>query len=176
MNIVVCKLPRAGLGNQLFPLMKAYVFAHLNGYTVIVTNFRQIRIGAYIRAEKSKRQYNGYFNFQKSFLKELDNWRRVRFSNSIVIHEPRLERLSSADLRYSYLFDAVPNWDNYFDQLKNYRHLVKNLLFNLLRKEVREELENLQAPIIGIHIRMGDFRKLKENEIFSKVGAVRTPE
>ena len=175
MNIVVCKLPRAGLGNQLFPLMKAYVFAYLNESTVMVTNFRQIRIGAYIRGEKSKRQYNGYFNFQKNFLMELDNWRRITFSNAIVIHEPRLERLSSSDLNKSYLFDSVPNWSNYFEQLKGHRHLVKNLLFTLLRNEVKVELENLKAPIIGVHIRMGDFRKLKENEIFSEVGAVRTP-
>ena len=44
-----------------------------------------------------------------------------------------------------------------------------------MRNDVKVELENLQAPVIGIHIRMGDFRKLKENEIFSEVGAVRTP-
>jgi len=37
MSIVVCELPKAGLGNQLFPLVKAAVFAELNGLPLIVT-------------------------------------------------------------------------------------------------------------------------------------------
>jgi hypothetical protein len=34
MSVVVCQLPKAGPGNQLFVLMKAHVFAHLNGLPI----------------------------------------------------------------------------------------------------------------------------------------------
>ncbi len=70
MSVVVCKLPKAGLGNQLFPLMHAFVFAKLNNLPVIVTGYHQLKIGPYIRREKNKRQYKGYFTFQKNIAGE----------------------------------------------------------------------------------------------------------
>ena len=66
MNKIVCKLPKAGLGNQLFPLMKAYTFAYLNKLPVIVTGYHQLKIGPYVRGEKTKRKYSGFFIFQKN--------------------------------------------------------------------------------------------------------------
>ena len=66
MGMVVCKLPSAGLGNQLFPLMHAMVFAELNNLPLTVTGYHRIKIGPYLRGEKSKRSYKGYFKFQKS--------------------------------------------------------------------------------------------------------------
>lgn len=176
MSFVICRLPKAGLGNQLFPLMKAYVFAHINELPIIITNYRQLKIGVYLRGEKSKRNYRGYFNFEQNLLKDLDNYRKIKFSKAPIICEPFLSTLSVTATDRNYKLEAIPNWVNYFDQLKNYRQLVKILLTNLLRKEVTLELEKLVSPIIGVHVRMGDFRKLAKSEDFSKVGAVRTPE
>ena len=64
MGKVICKLPRAGLGNQLFPLLKAYTFAQLNDLPVIVINYHQIKVGPWLRREKNKRYYDEY---QKKF-------------------------------------------------------------------------------------------------------------
>jgi Glycosyl transferase family 11 len=176
MTFVICKLPKAGLGNQLFPLMKASVFAHLNELPLLVANYRQIRIGTYLRGEKSKRQYHSCFNFQKNILEDLNTHLRIIFSKALVIHEPPLEKFSVLASNSNYRFEIVPNWVNYFEHLKDHRQLVKTLLHNHLRKEILQELERLPSPIIGVHIRMGDFRKLAQDEDFSKVGAVRTPE
>jgi hypothetical protein len=71
MGIVICKLPKAGLGNQLFPLMKAYVFAHINHLPVTIVNYRQLRLGPWLRGEKNKRIYNGFFIFEKNFIQQL---------------------------------------------------------------------------------------------------------
>jgi hypothetical protein len=45
----------------------------------------------------------------------------------------------------------------------------------MLAKNVREKLRENLFPIIGVHVRMGDFRVLKEGENFAQVGSVRTP-
>jgi Glycosyl transferase family 11 len=176
MSIVVCRLPKTGLGNQLFPLMKAYTFAHLNGLPVVVTGYHQFKAGPYIRREKSKRRYSDYFTFQKSLLAEkIDKWKTSPGRFQHVIKEPllcKVEKKSSV----LYEFSAIPNWSDYFEGLKSHRELVRRLFHNLIKDSISAEVEKLPVPFIGIHVRMGDFRKLGHQEDFSKVGAVRTPE
>ena len=178
MSIVVCKLPKAGLGNQLFPLMKAIVFADLNGLPLIVTHYNRLKIGPYLRRERSKRYYKGYFSFQKTMIGEqIDKWKLFRYKNYEQVNEPAVEVINApASGNRKYFFTVMPNWVNYFDQLKQNRQLVIELFWKTLSKHVIEKFSRQQKPCIGVHIRMGDFRKLKEGEDFSKVGAVRTPE
>ncbi len=45
----------------------------------------------------------------------------------------------------------------------------------IVRPEHRRELARLAPPVIGVHIRHGDFRALRPNEDFAKVGLVRAP-
>jgi len=70
MSRVVCILPKAGLGNQLFPLLNALVFGKLNDLPVTIIGYHHLKIGPYLRKEKIKRRYRGYFRFQKSVLGE----------------------------------------------------------------------------------------------------------
>lgn len=174
--MVVCKLPQAGLGNQLFPLMKAHLFAHLNKLPVVVTGYHQLKIGPYLRREKTKRRYNNYFSFQKNILGEqLDKWRTKEGRFNSLVKEPSVN-LAADNSSSLYQYSEIPHWSNYFNELKDHRELVSRLLFSIINDSIKEELNKLPAPVIGVHIRMGDFRKLAENEDFSKVGAVRTPE
>ncbi len=178
MSVVICRLPKAGLGNQLFPLLKAYIFSEINQLPVIVTGYKQFFIGPYLRGEKSKRKYNGLFVFQKNILVEkLASWKLPRYKNYREIREPAIEQLSTAaPPNTSYLFSEMPHWDHYFDGLKENRERVIRILQDLLRTEIKEAVEILQAPIIGIHVRMGDFRKLQAGEQYGQAGAVRAPE
>ena len=175
-SIVVCKLPNAGLGNQLFPLMKAHVFAHINGLPIVVTNYRQIKIGPWLRNEKHKRYYRGDFIFEKNRIMALFAKRKIRKKLIGVLEsEPPIKKIER-DKTSSYIFTAIPHWDNLFAGLRENRELTIQLFWKLLRPEIKEKLATLSNPCIGIHVRMGDFRKLKENEDFRMVGAVRTPE
>jgi hypothetical protein len=179
MSLVVCKLPKAGLGNQLFPLMKAQVFAHLNNLPIIITGYHQIKIGPYLRGEKSKRNYNGYFNFQKNIFGELaDKWKLNISKNLQVCREHSLNKIADDKIGESkiYLYSEIPHWKDYFGGLKNYRELIVNLFYSLISENIKKKISSQQTPCIGIHIRMGDFRKLKEGEDFSKAGLVRTSE
>ena len=176
MSVVVCKLPRAGLGNQLFPLMKAYCFGYLNDLPVIVTGYHQVKIGPYLRREKNKRNYSGFFNFQKNiFSAQLDKWRLRRYTTQRP--EPAVQKLVTEHLVDDcYVYTEMPHWDHYFDGLKENRELVITLFRKLLSRRVLDKIAVQSAPCIGVHIRMGDFRKLKEGEDFDQVGIVRTPE
>ena len=70
----------------------------------------------------------------------------------------------------------MPHWDNYFDGLKENRDIVIRLFSEVINPRIKKKVTELPQPCIAVHIRMGDFRKLKQDEDFSKVGAVRTPE
>ena len=179
MNLVVCKIPKAGLGNQLFPLMKAQVFAHLNNLPIIITGYHQLKIGPYLRSEKSKRKYLGFFLFEKNILLNFFDKRKLLFYNSKNrIEEPVLNTnyKQNTSIKEGYFFSKVPHWDNYFGGLREHRKLVNELLWSLIKPALHKQINALTPPCIGVHIRMGDFRKLKPDEDFGTVGAVRTPE
>lgn len=178
MSIVICKLPRAGLGNQLFPLIKAAVFAELNGIPLAVTGYNRFRIGPYLRREKVKRSYRGYFNFEKNFLgAELGRLSLLRYGRCEEVLEPPIGKLAPGDIAgKKFVFSSIPHWSDYFAGLKEHRDLAISLFRGMLRKPILHRAEALQAPCIGVHIRMGDFRKLGAGEDFKSVGAVRTPE
>ena len=173
---VLCQLPGTGLGNQLFPLMKAQLMAHLNGLPVSITNYHQLKIGPYLRGEKSKRNYLGYFKFQKNLVRDWLDRAKFFALRSNVIDEPEVRLLTDPSEKKIYRFSRMPHWNNYFDQLKEHRKLVIKLFWELLTDEIKIEVESKACPMIGVHIRMGDFRKLTAQEDFSKVGLVRTPE
>lgn len=177
MSIVICRLPKAGLGNQLFPLMRAYTFAHLNNLPVIVTNYHQLKMGPWLRREKNKRKYNGFFTFEKTWISaQLDNWGIKKYRKGQK-KEPELRMVEDKEtLVESYLFSAIPHYAHRFDGLKENRQLVIQLLWNLITPAIKKKLRELSAPFIGVHIRMGDFRHLSNGEEFGKVGTVRTPE
>src|SRR5262249_27322672 len=91
MSVVICKIPKAGLGNQLFPLMRARLFAHLYNLPILVTGYRQVRLGMYLRNEKINRNYNNYFRFQKNIFQYLGaELRMLTTSRSGWIKEPEL--------------------------------------------------------------------------------------
>ncbi len=179
MSIVVCRLPKAGLGNHLYPLMNALVFGRLNNLPVIIIGYHHLKIGPYLRKEKIKRKYNGYFTFQKNIIGETIDRARVyiyakRFE---TMKEPPVEKIAGpVPSNKLYLFEKLPTYHNYFIHLKGHRELVKELLYSVINPAILAEVEKSPKPVIGVHIRMGDFRKLKQGEDFSRVGHVRTPE
>lgn len=176
MSIVVCRLPKTGLGNQLFPLLKAYLFADLNKFPVKVTGYNQFKIGPYLRGDKSKRKYKGYFTFEKGILGEqVDRYMLLKYRHYEVLPEPGICKLINAKGKQLYLFYRLPHWSDYFHELKDHRRLVIKLFMSVLAPRILDKFNQGQAPFIGLHARMGDFRKLKEGEDFSNSGVVRTP-
>lgn len=177
MSIVVCKIPRAGLGNQLFPLMKAVVKSQLTGLPLIVINYRQFSIGPYLRREKSKRRYTDYFTFEKNIFSACLNAARVRLFRGRIVNEPPLKQVNeSVQGEFLYFYTAPPHWSDYFFELKDYHDTVVGSFYAMIQPRILEIVKVQKVPCIGVHIRMGDFRKLQAGEDFAKHGTVRTPE
>ncbi len=172
---MVCKLPKAGLGNQLFPLLKAFVFGRLNDLPVTVTGYHQVKVGPWLRGEKTKRSYNGFFSFQRKLPLALLQQGNLLLDGGKKLREPKLE-LVEGSTRSLFLFTEMPHWEDYFAGLREHRFMAIELFTALVRPQILKKVSVLPGPMIGVHIRMGDFRKLTEGEDFASVGAVRTPE
>lgn len=176
-SLVVCKMPKAGLGNQLFPLMHAMLFSKLNNLDLVVIGYRQVKLGPYLRGERSKRNYKGYFRFEKSLLGAWSDARRVAMlcKRMPVVHEPAVRELSSAETEQRvFWFEKLPTYHDYFVHLREHRKLTLACLSECLQPWIFDRLNTLQNPVIGVHVRMGDFRKLQAGEEF-RGGHVRTP-
>jgi len=178
MASVHCKVPKTGLGNQLFPIVKAHVFGALNNLPIVVTGYRQFKLGPYLRGEKSKRNYSNYFSFQKNIVAAWFEERSIHaLAEKGLATEPRVERLQESERKNAvYLFSEHPHYHDYFVGLRENRDEARKQLQCILRREIIDEVNSKTSPVIGVHIRMGDFRKLKQGEDFSQVGATRTPE
>lgn len=177
MPVVFCKTPKAGLGNQLFPIIKAFILGYINKLPVKVFGYNQLKIGPYLRNEKTKRNYNGYFSFQKGLVNDVLIHTDYFFcKKSETLIEPSLKEFDNSIDQKSFFISQIPHWSDYFKELKPYRETVIKIFYSLLNPKISELVKQLRSPYIGVHIRMGDYRKLKINEDFKKVGLVRTPE
>ena len=174
-SAVFARLPRGGLGNKLLVWARALIFAHQCGLPLFVTGWSDIKIGPYLRAERSKRQYWGYFDNRAapSLL------RQFLFSYFYdVHHECDLESdqpKSLQTLKQLYLYDTVPSWRDYFKGLRGCENFVRSAFYNMLRPRYRSELDIAKWPVIGVHIRRSDFREMNAGESLGENCNVRTP-
>ena len=173
-KVVYPKLPKAGLGNMLFIWSKAVVFAELNSLPLIAPAWGKIALGSFLRKERSKRYYGNFFDdrycisgLQASILKIVAQ----------KIHEPTISQLAQTQKNgiEMYVFHKVPHWSNYFGEIREYHCLIRKALLSNIKPSILQKIEQRPKPEIAIHVRLGDFRKLKLGEDFHKVGLVRTP-
>jgi hypothetical protein len=162
-------LPSAGLGNKLFSCASGMVFSSVNNCEHVIYGMSKLHIGPYLRREKSKRFYINYFKNEK----------KMGFISPFFMKQKYIIKQENCDTLAQtngiYIFNEIPQWLNFFVTLKNHRELIKSKILLTLQPHILTRLHNAKTPQIAVHIRMGDFRRLGENEDFAKVGAVRTP-
>lgn len=154
-------LPRAGLGNKLLVWARALVFAHLNELPLFVSNWAEIKIGPFLRDEKSKRQYWGYFvkTNQPSFLRQL------KFATSNCVDDPKLKRVAGSEKKLLYVFSKMPSWPDYFKDLREFRPLIVEQFYQTVSPKYLTLARHQEAPVIGVHVRLSDFRKPVAGEV-----------
>lgn len=152
MRKVFIKIPKSGLGNGLLVWAYGTVFAHINQLPVTVSKWWGFRWGALLRRENKKRLYFGYFK-EESFLKI---WvMRLQLLIQKKVFNPPLSPATEDNAIF--VFDKLPA-HNYFINLAPYEELIKTRLSDLLAPAVQKECSSGTAPVIGIHIRRGDFK------------------
>lgn len=156
MGRVYVKFPKVGLGNMMLVWARAIVFSRLNNIPCTVAYWWGFRLGPFIRREKQKRLYWRYFKETSFFELAANAFRMLLFGK---VYNPDLH-LSENDRKASciYVFDKFELGDYLFQYIENYSQLVKDELINILHPRIKRQYDSLQAPVISIHIRRGDFK------------------
>ncbi|RXK59446.1 hypothetical protein ESA94_15035 [Lacibacter luteus] len=150
---VYASFPDTGLGNKLLIWAKAFAFAQKHQLELFCGAWWGIHFGSWIRNEKQKRLYLGYFHE--------DSWmKRVRLffyrQKARKVNEPVV--LEDEQQPVLYCFREVITSKDYFEQIKPYRTEVKEALYAMLQPSLTEQLNQLAAPTIAVHVRRGDFK------------------
>lgn len=153
---VYVQFPKTGLGNMLLVWSRGFVFADINDLPFITSGWGGIRWGAWIRWERKKRTYWGYF-------KE-NTWReRIRLAyqkrSSKIIHEPAVEQVSLQENEKAlFLFDRIFTDNDLFGPVRAHRSLIRKGIGDILLPAMQRRLDEYTPPVISIHIRRGDFK------------------
>lgn len=172
MSFVFAKLPKAGLGNKLLVWAKAYAYAKTNNRELVVIGWLHFSFSNLKLWNKNKRFYSGYFIQENNFKYLLYYIFISVFNKKRICYE--FENINNVNCKIQ-VFSKVPHWSDYFKGIRENHKLISDAFFKMLKPEILNEYKKIESPAIAIHIRMGDFRKLKEGEDFRKVGGVRTP-
>lgn len=166
-SIVHARLPRTGLGNKLLVWAKAKVFGADNHLPVITTGWAEIKIGPFLRRERFKRYYFGYFRRER-LLALLHLICSYLLYNRIK--EPKLINQKTSLKSFLYIFCETPLPPDYFEGIRNYRNLIKESFFEIVSKSILNKALKNPPPVIGVHIRRSDFsEKVRTpNEFFIK--------
>jgi hypothetical protein len=177
--LVYPQLPKAGLGNMLLIWARAVLFAQINSLPVVSPTWGKMAIRPYLRGERDKRYYGNLFSnkdYVSKFNYFLASFKRKQLHYNRVISKIELSYLEPEEVDcHLFIFNQLPHWSDFFADLKENQPIIKNKLFASIRPSVLEAISQRPTPQIGIHIRMGDFRKLKPDDDFTKLGGVRTP-
>jgi len=153
---VYVKFPRTGLGNMLLTWSRGFLFSRLNGLEMVSSGWGGIRWGAWIRWERKKRMYGGYFR-EDSLWKKLQMARRTRTAQ--VTTEPAVElvKILAGEDRV-FLFNEVSPGKDLFGPMRPHRTLIQKGIVERLAPRLVRQLDSYQAPVIAVHIRRGDFK------------------
>jgi hypothetical protein len=172
--IVHARVPRAGIGNMLLVWARARVFASRNELQMVATGWGTPRVGPWLRGEERKRIYAHYFRPASPFL-----WSRARLLARLgqEVLDPAADAVVSNENKHGvvYTFSRIPdNGANYFENLSEWRSRLRSDLVRLLSPYCLWYLARAPHPVIGLHVRCGDFRPLQAGETLGRTSA-RTP-
>lgn len=173
------QMPRVGLGNMLLVWARAILFAEMNGIPVLSPNWSEIRIGPWLRGERTKRFYGnlftnrGYYSRLKYYSKKLI-YQENKFYNPPLVKSEQWY-LGEGNKHTRIIFNKMPPWNDYFQDLKEHQPFIKNSLIEIIRPSLLTYIYQQPSPFIGIHIRMGDYQESKSGDDFAVQRLTRTP-
>src|SRR5687768_13104190 len=132
--MIYCKaiLPRAGIGNRLFPWARCCVFSHVTGIPMISPSWSQLKLGPLVRRETDLRTYHNIFQSRPN---EITGVRStlIRFiaktaqePNALTINPPKTSR------NLVYVFTGA---DGLFEKLIGWESFLGNQLEGMTREK-----------------------------------------
>ncbi|QXP80019.1 MULTISPECIES: alpha-1,2-fucosyltransferase [Winogradskyella] len=142
------KFPRYGLCNKIITWAKAFVWCKENDADLFVKSWVHVPIGSVLRREKAKRWYRNFFiTPSMPFLK------KIKFFKAPIIHSIDDDKIKGNQY---YKFESTPLITD-IPLLANYRNEIITSFFEMIEEKHLKTLEQIKSPIIGVHIRRGDF-------------------
>ena len=136
---------------------RALIFARLNDFELVTSSWWGFRWGTLLRREQKKRLYWRYF--RKTPISRLIKARfYLRFTKVII--EPNVEKLGHtlSNSTNLYLFNKVMTDYDLFGSIRAHLQIIMDELYGSLHPSKRAMLTKFEKPVIGIHIRRGDFK------------------
>lgn len=135
---------------------RGMVFARLNDLPYFTSSWWGFRWGALWRREKKKRLYFGYFT-ETPFLKKIQLYFSYNFSKVNI--EPAVKVASEVIKGNNlFVFNKIIIDNDLFGAIRNHKEIIQDELNKIIAPKIKEELRKYSSPIIGIHIRRGDFK------------------
>lgn len=151
---VYVKIPTSGLGNCMLVWAHGLVFARMNNLELVTGRWWRFRWGAIFRREKKTRLYKGYFIETP--------WRKLfnlKLSMLFLSKEfdPEMKGIKNPK-NPIFIFTKTSPEGYLFRSLYPFLDRIREELYEMLTPRVKEKLKDCKAPVIGIHIRRGDFK------------------
>jgi len=131
-----------------------------------------------VRREKSMRLYFGSFK-EDHIVDKLKMFFYKKKYETVILKDEDTNLLIEEDFKKDTIYTfykACPDWHTGYDQLKEHRSYITEEFYKKLNAKVLNRLARHDPPVIGLHVRKGDFQELKEGEELT-LGSVarRTP-
>lgn len=173
--MVIAKILRSGLGNRLLVWGSAKVFAKKYNLPFKEINWHMLQAGPFIRKEADKRMYFFLVKIEGNFLSRLASRARLKtnmlFNKEHVQFNPAIDETPKGNL---VVFDKLAKtYMERFDWIVADRDYVRTELWKKIKPKYAALIKAQVPPVIGIHMRLGDFRPLKENEQYNNTDIIR---
>jgi hypothetical protein len=154
-HYVYSKTTRAGLGNELFPVIRGALLAQDRGIKELQPVWMRPRIGPMIRGERDKRRYHILFQrpgVRRIAVRALVLLAGQRFDESGRKIRPGLPWLDVIIVR---------GMDGYFEPFRG-RH---QLVLSKLKSRSRDHALGRGHNGVAMHVRLGDFKRTSNNGV-----------
>jgi Glycosyl transferase family 11 len=172
---LVCyaKLPKTGLGNRLFPWARSVVYSQIHGLPRLAPIWWNVQFGPMLRGEKDWRWYVGQF---KSTSQEVAGLNRAfALATKKRLAEPKTLQ-SVVDSPDGIIeFSDFSLGGKYFSELNEYFPLVRTSLLESVTSRWKPTRSVDDEPMLGIHVRRGDFKAMASGVDTSNMNNVQTP-
>lgn len=161
---VYAKLGRAGLGNELFPYLRAVDASHGSGLRLVQPRWIQPRIGPWLRGERDSRAYWKIFH---------------RPSAQEFLRQVSLDVISSSSKRFS-VFKRFESSTLIFEGMADHFASFKHpgpWYRQYLRKQIHpgQLSDDVVGDFLSVHVRMGDFGRSPEGTKILTQNNIGTP-
>ena len=153
------RMARAGLGHMLNTWARCFAWCHKNRLPMLAPQWRQLRIGPYVRRERDKRAYHPFFRSDgyvegSGRLLCLTLGRRVAEDYSEQTLSGERADIPTVVVFYDGELGAMIGRG--FDVLRDDHDIITAELLRITRREFATPAL-IDDPFIGIHVRCGDF-------------------